>query len=354
MQAYSVIAATGSYIPEIVVGNDSFLEREIYTREGVRDKRAPADIISKLQDITGIRERRYAPREMVTSDLATLAAKDALSSWKGDPETLEYLIVANNFGDVKPGNRRCDFVPTVAARVKHRLGIRNRGCAAYDLPFGCPGWVQAAMQADCYIRLGLAQNVLVVGAEVLSRMCDPHDQDSAIFADGAGAAVFSAVKSDEPVGVLAHAAVSDTYREYRMLWLGPSNNPDYDENELFIKMDGHNVFRYALKTLPQVVYEALGRAGVQKDQVAKVLLHQANERLDRSAMSRMYRDSDTLEKMPMTISWLGNSSTATIPTMLDLILKGRLAGHTLKKGDIAVFASVGAGMNTNAMVYRFT
>ncbi len=118
--------------------------------------------------------------------------------------------MAHNFGDVRHGNVRSDFVPSLAARVKHKLKIVNPRTVCYDLPFGCPGWVQGIIQADYYIRSGDCQRVLVIGAETLSRIYDPHDRDSMIYADGAGAAIIEARRSDEAVGILAHASRSDT------------------------------------------------------------------------------------------------------------------------------------------------
>ena len=129
-----------------------------------------------------------------------LAAEDALTSSGIDRESLDYIIVAHNFGDVRAGNLRSDFVPSLAARVKHKLGIVNPGTVAYDLPFGCPGWLQGVIQANYYLRSGDCKRVMVIGAETLSRICDPHDRDSMIYADGAGATILEAVASDRAGG----------------------------------------------------------------------------------------------------------------------------------------------------------
>jgi 3-oxoacyl-[acyl-carrier-protein] synthase-3 len=122
----------------------------------------------------------------------TTSAERALQSAGIDKETLDYVVVAHNFGDIHQDNRRSDFVPTLAARIKQRLGIANPECIAYDLPFGCPGWLQAVIQVDYFLRSGDARRSLGIGAETLSRVCDPHDRDSLIYADGAGAAVLEA------------------------------------------------------------------------------------------------------------------------------------------------------------------
>jgi len=281
-----------------------------------------------------------------------------LESSKIDKESLDYIIVAHNFGDVRADNKRSDFVPSLASRVKQKLGIENPKTIAYDVPFGCPGWLQGMIQVDYYLKSGNAKRTLVIGAEVLSRISDPHDRDSMIYADGAGATIVEAIRSPDNsgIGILSHAVRSDTLEQTYMLRMGQSYNPDYQGNELFLKMDGHKLYEYALRTVPHVVRESLTKAGLSLGDINKVLLHQANAKMDEAILKRLYRLYGEKEVppyvMPMTISWLGNSSVATLPTLLDLLLKGKLDNHGLKKGDFVVFASVGAGMNINSMVYR--
>ena len=312
--------------------------------------------MAKFQEITDIAERRYVTDDQVTSDLALEAARQAVAAAGIDAETLDYLIVAHNFGDVRSDNRRSDFVPTLAARVKARLGIANPHCIAYDLPFGCPGWLQAVIQADYYLRSGDAKRALVIGAETLSRVSDPFDRDSMIYADGAGAVVLEAQVHAERVGILAHAVRSDTLEHSGLLWMGPSYRPEGSDNRLCLKMQGRKLYEYALTTVPGVVRQSLEKAGLTLTDVDKVLIHQANGKMDEAILKRLFKLYGLREIpagiMPMTVSWLGNSSVATVPTLLDLLSKGQLEGHTLRSGDQVVFASVGAGMNINAMVYR--
>jgi 3-oxoacyl-[acyl-carrier-protein] synthase-3 len=138
--------------------------------------------------------------------------------------------------------------------------------------------------------------------------------------------------------------------------MGRSYNPTFEGDELFLKMDGHKLYEYALRTVPKVVKESLTKAGLSLSDIKKVLLHQANEKMDEAILKRLYKLYGEKEippyVMPMVISWLGNSSVATLPTLLDLLFRGNLENYELKKGDIVVFASVGAGMNINSMVYR--
>jgi 3-oxoacyl-[acyl-carrier-protein] synthase-3 len=212
------------------------------------------------------------------------------------------------------------------------------------------------IQADCFLTAGQGKRALVIGAETLSRVSDPHDRDSMIYADGAGAVVLESVASDKPVGVLSHSARSDTLKHAHLLSMGRSYKPDYVGDALFLKMRGHKLYEYALRTLPQVIKDALEEAGVVLGDVKKVLLHQANAKMDEAIVHRLCKlcriPTVAPEIVPMTISWLGNSSVATLPTLLDLLLKGRLPGQELVAGDLVVFASVGAGMSANAMTYR--
>jgi len=348
----SIITRTGSYIPTLKIPNRHFLAHDFYGINGIKIEKANYDIINKLQEITCINERRYVTDELNTSDIAFLAAKQALDGI--DRESLDYIIVGQNLGDVRPDNIRTDMVPSIAARVKHKLKIKNPYTVAYDVPFGCPGWLHGMILADYYLKSGDAKKVLVIGAEILSRVSDPHDIDSMIYADGAGAALVEA--TDQDAGILSHVTRSDTLETAYLLWIGKSYNPDYNGDELFIKMHGHEIYKYAVRTIPKVVKQSLDEAGFTLTDVKKVLLHQANQKMDEAILKRLFKlyniknIPDNI--MPMTISWLGNSSVATLPTMFDLLQRGKLDNHKLHSGDIVVFASVGAGMNINSMVYR--
>lgn len=348
----SIITASGSYIPPAAIPNEHFLGNEFYGIDGNRLERSNPEIINKLYEITGIRERRYVTDGLLTSDIAAIAAREALDGL--DRESLDYIVVAQNLGDVKKDNIRTDMVPTIAARVKHKLRIKNPYTIALDLPFGCPGWLQAMIMADYYIKSGDAKRILVIGAEILSRVSDPHDIDSMIYADGAGATLVEA--TDQDAGILSHVTRSDTYDSAYLLWLGTSNNPQRNGNELYVKMHGHEIYKYAARVVPEVVRKSLDKAGIDLREVKKVLIHQANGKMDEAILKRLFKLYHIPEIpdgiMPMTISWCGNSSVATLPTMFDLIRKKKLGGHRLASGDIAVFASVGAGMNINSMVYR--
>jgi 3-oxoacyl-[acyl-carrier-protein] synthase-3 len=354
---YSVITGTGSCVPSKITTNEHFLTNEFYESSGVRMDRENSDVVGKFKEITTIVERRYAEDHQSTSDLATIAAKEAIRTSGVDPETLDYIIVANNLGEIKADTHAIDTIPCIAARVKHKLGIKNPSTVAYDIMFGCPGWLQAVIQADYYIRSGDAKKVLVIGAEILSRGSDPHDRDSMIYADGAGATLLEAKESDVPVGILAHKTRSDTFLYSGMLFMGKSYNPNYpNPSHLFLKMNGRRLYQYALDTVPTAIQSCLEKAGVSLEDVHKVLIHQANGKMDDAILKRLYGlynlSVEPERVMPMTIATLGNSSVATVPTLLDFLYNHKLEGHEASSGDLLVFASVGAGMNINALVYK--
>ncbi len=353
---YSVITGTGSYIPTECVRNENFLTKEFYENDKKIEK-PNQEIIDKFLEISTISERRYVTDDLVTSDIAYFAAVEAIKSANIDQEELDYVIVAHNFGDIKFDNRRTDIVPSLASRVKHKLGIVSPNAIAYDLPFGCPGWLQAVIQADYYIKSGDAKKILVIGADVLSRISDPHDRDSMLYADGAGAVILEATISDTPVGVLAHKTRSDTFIQSDMLNMGKSFKCDDEtKGNLYLKMNGRKLYQYALETVPQAIKDCLEKSKTHIKEISKVLIHQANGKMDDAILKRLFTLYNMTippkDIMPMTIAKLGNSSVATLPTLLDLILKGKLKPHKINKGDLLAFASVGAGMNINSLIYR--
>ncbi|MCH7411243.1 ketoacyl-ACP synthase III [Belliella sp. DSM 111904] len=356
MPVYSIIVGSGKYIPELIQKNENFYNRRFVNEKGLKIEKPVEDIVRKFQEITDIEERRYLSPELNTSDMAYFAAKEALETSKIDPETLDYIIVAHNFGDILHNNIKSDMVPTLASRVKHKLQIANSDCVAYDLPFGCPGWVQGVIQANYFIKSGDAKRVLIIGSENLSRIADPHDIDSMIYSDGAGAVILEAIVSEKPVGILCHKTRTDTLNEAHFLKMDISYHPEFEDNTLFMKMNGRKLYEYALNTVPTLVKETIDKSGVALSKIKKVLIHQANAKMDEAILQRLFKlygeklqDSSAI--MPMTISKLGNNSVATVPILYDMIMKGELTGHQIESGDHIVFTSVGAGMNINAFVY---
>lgn len=354
---YSVITGTGSYIPPRVVTNDDFGQTVFMESNGTVITRPNKEIADKFQEITTIAERRYISDDMITSDMAHLAAEEAIKAAGIDREELDYIIVANNFGDTLPGNTATDHTPAMASKVKHKLGIKNPETIAYDIIFGCPGWVQAVIQADYFIKSGDAKKALVIGADVLSRISDPHDRDSMIYADGAGAVVLEGRESTSPIGIIAHKTRSDTLQHAGLLHMGPSYNPEHpNPHDLYLKMNGRRLYQYALETVPPAMKACIEKSGYDIADVKKVLIHQANGKMDDAMLKRLYNlyniEEAPEDVMPMTVHNLGNTSVATLPTLYDLIIKENIENHEINEGDVLIFASVGAGMNVNAFVYK--
>lgn len=349
------ITGTGSCIPDERIPNAHFLEHKFFSAKQEPIDTPPEQIIAKFQEITGIRERRYARKDQQTSDLATEAARKAIESAGIDPETLDGVLVAHNFGNIPHGKVQSDILPSLATRVKHDLGIVNPDCIAFDILYGCPGWVQAMILAYNYIKVGEGTKYLVIGAETLSRKLDVHDRDSMIFSDGAGAAIVEATSDDEPHGILSTASQTYTEEEAYYLNYDVSHNPDVDHSTRYIKMKGHKIFEFALTRVPAAMKKCLDKSGVPIEDVKKVLIHQANEKMDEAIIKRffrLYKKQPPKGVMPMSIHLLGNSSVATVPTLLDLLLKGEIEDQELNKGDVILLASVGAGMSINAITYR--
>lgn len=353
-----VITGTGSYIPENIVTNQDFAKNQFFDKDGAAFEASHEEIAEKFKAITGIEERRYVHSDQVASDIGTLAARAAIEDAGIDPESIDQLIVAHNFGDVKTNTIQTDVLPSLASRIKQGLNIKNPSCVAYDLLFGCPGWLQGLIHATAFIKSGMAKRCLVVATETLSRVVDIHDRDSMIFADGAGACILEAEEGEVQKGIVSMEAGTWTEEEAYYLFLGKGNTTDADPNTRYIKMHGRKIYEFALKNVPQAMKVCLDKAGVEISEVKKVLIHQANEKMDREIIKRLfrlYRQREIPEGiMPMSIYKLGNSSVATIPTLLDQIRrKTSYESHELNPGDLVLLASVGAGMNINALAYRY-
>ncbi|RXK85696.1 3-oxoacyl-ACP synthase III family protein [Filimonas effusa] len=350
----SVITGSGSYLPAVLKPNSDFLHQQFFAEDHSPVKNNGQVVIDKFQAITGIRERRYAADSDNTSDLAIIAGEKAINDSGIDRESLDLLIVAHNFGDVSANLTQADTVPALASRVKAGLGIKNPACIAFDTLFGCPGWLMAIMQVEAFFKAGMAGKALVIGAETLSRVYDPFDRDSMIFSDGAGAVIMEA-KEGNAAGIVACHAVSHCGEELHYLAMSPSNNPDEAQEVKHLKMKGRKVYEYALKHVPGAMKTCMDKSGIPVSEVKKIFIHQANEKMDDAILAAFYKlyGLEAPENiMPMCIQKLGNSSVATIPTLYDLVKKNHYPQHKLEAGDVILFASVGAGMNINAVCYR--
>lgn len=346
------LSGTGREVPTVIKKNSDFRQHQFLDDKGEVFTSSSDEIIEKFSTITGIEERRYAQPNENSSDLAAAAGKKALSNAKIDPETLDYIIVAHNFGDTPEGSHQSSLLPSVASKVKTLLGIVNPNCVAYDILFGCPGWIEGVIQAQAFIKAGMAKRCLVIGTETLSRVVDPVDRDGMIFADGAGACVVSESKDES--AILSHKSVTYTANnEVDLLYFGDAYHTQ--DKTQYIKMKGRKVYEFALSHVPQAMKACLDEAKIPIGELKKVFIHQANMKMDEAIIKRfyrLYREKVPTDILPMNIQLHGNSSVATIPTLYDQVCKGELANHRVEKGDVVLFASVGAGMNINAITYR--
>jgi 3-oxoacyl-[acyl-carrier-protein] synthase-3 len=350
------IKGTGSTLPDKVVKNVDFINREFYDKSGKKSEKTGAEIVAKLESITGIRERRYVRDDQDSVPLLASAAMKAVEDAGIGVNDLQAIIVAHNAGNMLPDGKGYHTIPNLAAHLKHALKVENIDCCAYDILFGCPGWLQGVIQAHQIISNHDAENVLVVGIEVASRFLDPYDLDSMILADGCGACVIS--KSDlEGKGILSYATFSHAQEDLMCIYQGESYSEDVP-GHAFFKMNGRDVYKYAVTWLPRVIKKALDKAGKGIDDVDMFLFHQANGKMLHAIahnIAELYgmKGATFDGKIPTTIEFLGNTSVATIPTMLDMVLKNQLEGYHIKEGNLVVMASVGAGMHCNALVYQF-
>ncbi len=350
-----VIKGSGSFTPPVRKTNAEFADQDFYKDSGVKFDVSGEEIIEKFYAITEIEERRYASPEERNSDIAAKAAAGAIADAGIDKEELDYILVGQNFGDVNYGQSQISQVPSIAARVKYLLGIENPHCVGFDIIFGCPGWLETVITGEAFMRSGKAKKILTIGSETLSRVVDPFDRDSMIFADGAGAVLFEAVEENEKRGILSSSEMTHALREVYYLDMGPSNNPEEPRDKIYVKMQGRRIYNYALSYVPAAMKETLEKAGIDIRDLKKIFLHQANAKMDHAIVERFYKlyNMEVPEHvMPMSIHKMGNSSVATIPTLLDWVRKGKQEEHSLHPGDIILFASVGAGMNINAVAYR--
>lgn len=322
------IIGVGAGIPDGVLTNAD-LEKMVETSdEWIRTR-------------SGIRERRIAPPEMAASDLALIAAREALADAGITPAELDLVIVATITSDM--------VFPSTSCLVQHALGAEK--AAAYDLSAGCSGFIYGLAQAAQSIATGFCRYVLVVGVDLLSRVTDWTDRSTCVlFGDGAGAAVLGPV--EEGKGFLAHYLGSDGGgAEHLFMPAGGSRRPaDHATvaNRMhYIKMNGNEVFKFAVRIMPEAAEEVLRRAGLGKDEIDLFLPHQANIRIIESAAKRL---GIPMERVYVNVDRYGNTSAASIPICLaELHRAGRL-----RPGDHLLLVGFGAGLTWGASVLIWT
>lgn len=326
------IIGTGSALPERIVSNDDLAQIMETSDEWIRSR-------------TGIGTRHLATVETTTS-LSVEAAKRAMEAAQVDPEEIDLIIAAT----LTPDN----VLPTLACEVQAELGAVN--AVAFDLVAACSGFMFGLATADAYLKTGHYHKALVIGAEVLSKIMDWNDRGTCVlFGDGAGAVVVS----DEADNMLSVVQGSDGARGEALACLGrPIRNPfktdakemtedaTKDLNPGYVSMDGQAVYRFAVKTVPAALEDAIAQAGMTADDIDLFVLHQANIRIIESVSKRL---KQPMEKFPTNLQECGNVSAASVPILLDKVCRE----GKIKPGDKIAMAGFGAGLTWGACVLNW-
>ncbi len=325
---FSRLIATGSYLPSRKLTN-SDLEKMVDTSDGW------------IMERTGIKERRITNSSMASSDLAVKAAEKALENSGFDKNKIDLIIVTTSSQDM--------IFPATACLVQDRLGLNNR-CPAFDVMAACTGFIYGLQVADSMIKSGQHKNVLLIGADAMSRMVDWSDRNTCIlFGDGAGAVILSASKSKG--GVLGSFICSDgSGSDLLKIPAGGSKEPCsqkvLNERQHYIKMNGNEVFKFAVKAIPQAVEKVLKMSGYRVSDIDYLIPHQANSRIINTAVKKLGIDPD---RVVTNLEYYGNTSAASIPIALDELNRSK----TFKDNQIICLVGFGAGLTWGASILKW-
>ena len=322
MNARSVILGVGGYLPARVVKNDEFAKTLDTSDEWIVER-------------TGIRERRFAKDGEKTSDLAIVAARQALERSGLSPDDIDLIVLATATPDLT--------FPATSARVQAALGV-TRG-AAFDVQAVCSGFVFALATADNFLARGQAKNAIVIGAETFSRIIDMTDRGTCIlFGDGAGAMVLQAQSEQEAGarGVISTFLRTDG-RLHDLLFVdgGPSQTQTVGK----LRMQGNQVFRQAVEHISGAMLEACARGGVSIDDIDWFVPHQANQRILDGVARRLGIDA---AKVVSTVATHGNTSAASVP----LALEAAISDGRIKQGELVLVEALGGGLTWGAALFR--
>ena len=316
------IIGTGSYLPKTVVTNDDLAKIMDTSDEWIRTR-------------TGIRERHLVTEETTTS-MCVEAAKRALENANVAAEEIDLIIVGTVSGD--------DVTPSTACRVQAEIGAMN--AVAFDMNAACAGFVFGLNTANAYLTAGIYKTALVLGAETLSKIMDWNDRSTCVlFGDGAGAAV---VKADD-TGLLAFEQGCDGSKWHVLACEGRRNNNPLVSNDTtldYVHMDGQEVYKFAVSTIPASIQRVLEKANMTTDDVTYYVLHQANIRILQSVAKRLKVSED---KFPICLDHCGNLSAASIPVLLDEINRKGM----LKAGDKMILSGFGAGLTWGTVLLEW-
>ncbi|MDK9698777.1 MAG: ketoacyl-ACP synthase III [bacterium] len=326
---FAKLVATGRFNPETILTNAD-LEKMVDTTD------------EWIYTRSGIRERHIAKVGDANSDYCAAAAKVALERAGMSAEELDYIIVGTVTGDMK--------FPATAVFVQAKIGAKN--ATAFDIAAACTGFIYGIELANSLIKSSAAKKVMVIGAEILTSMVDWEDRGTAVlFGDGAGAAIFVAEETTEPIGVLATYSKSDGTLAHLLNHPGsgsilPPSHKSIDERKHFIKMSGNEVFKHAVRMMEDSAVIGLERAGIPLDQVDLLIPHQANIRIIEATQKRLKLPN---EKVYINLDRYGNTSAASVPIALDEAIElGRV-----KRGDIVVFVAFGGGFTWGSAIVKY-
>ncbi len=319
MTVYSRIAGTGSYLPAKVLTN-----RDLETRVKTSDE--------WIYSRTGIRQRHIAAENQSASDLALLASHRALEAASVNPESINLIIVATTTPDM--------VFPSTACILQAKLGIKN--CPAFDVQAVCSGFVYALATADQFMRSGQYQTILVVGAEVYSRILDWEDRTTCVlFGDGAGAVVLQ--RSDVPGILSSHLHADGSHADILSVPGGVSGGKI--SGRPLLQMEGNAVFKFAVRVLGEVAEEALAANQLEKSAIDWLIPHQANIRIIQATARKL---GLPMEKVITTVDRHANTSAASIPLALDTAVRdGRI-----RAGQLVMLEGVGGGFTWGAILVR--
>ena len=323
-QVYARIAGTGSHLPAKVVTNDDLAKIVDTSDEWIATR-------------TGIRQRHVASQEETTSELGYQAALRALESAGVQPSEIELIVVGTTTPDL--------IFPSTACLIQHRLGAE--GCAAFDVNAACSGFIYALTVADKFVRSGAAKNVLVVGAETLTRMLDWNDRGTCVlFGDGAGAVV---LKADEETGVLSTHLHADGGKK-ELLWnpvgVSAGFKPDEPNAGVRVLMTGNEVFKHAVKALDSVVEETLEANNLDRHDIDWLIPHQANLRIIEATAKRL---DMPMERVIVTVDKHGNTSAGSVPLALDLAVRS----GKVQRGQLLLLEAFGGGFTWGSALLRY-
>ena len=323
MALYSRIAGCGSYLPSRIVTNAELAKRVDTTDEWIRQR-------------TGIRERRVAEDNELTSDLGGNAAEEALAMARLSGADLDLIICATATPD--------ETFPATATRIQERLGMRQG--AAFDVQAVCAGFIYALAVADNFLRLGQARNALVIGAETFSRILDWEDRTTCVlFGDGAGAVVLQAAEGNGAIesGVLSTHLYSDG-RHHDALYVdgGPSSTGTVGH----VRMEGREVFRHAVVRMAEAIDAALAANGMKSGDIDWLVPHQANRRIIDAMARRLNMPED---RVVVTVDRHANTSAASIP----LALCEAVGDQRIRSGDLILMEAMGGGFTWGSALVRW-